>query len=536
MNDYLGAPELPQNAPLPKKTPPSGVVISRTGQDGWTRKFLYRAGLGSDGKPWQKSFLVSEQPPRDLTFVPREPYEAPELPPSLPPAEVMEALAPPERPLGFPTSTMARPMALKLSATPMPMLGNARLGQAYPIGGGTLPPAPPAPLPEPLCPVGPMQMPDGRLLNPDDPITLADLCAMMPTFAKALLAPAPGRTGAVPLVGQVPGGAMPVAGASPFGAAPGGGGGFGFGGGGGGPGPQGPRGAAGAAGPAGAGTATDFVSKTDGDFTAGPGAFIPVPGTLLSFSIPTDGIVMFLVQATLGCDQTQNGALGIRVDGTDYPLTKRLIQTFAAGVEEFFQPSAFMTPISLPAGAHTAEVILRGLVAGSECSASGLGLSETVSASPETPLILIAQHSSASALAPTATALQVDGLEKTDGNFSNPGPALLPVPGTFLAFTVQAAGKAFFSVSANFANFAEFPGIHLGLRIDGVDQDLAYTREQQGAGDDHFEFFHMAASRVLDLSVGAHTVEVIYGCDGGGTAMDIEANATRPLVLSVIHP
>lgn len=532
MSDYhlgdLGAVELPPNAPLPKKTPANGVILTRRDKDGWTRKYLYRAGLGDDGHPWQKSFLLSELAPRQLSIIPSESVEIQESDPQM----------------GLPAVTMARPMPLKL-ASRAPMLGNARMGQAFPIGGGTLPSGQPAlqqppatPLPEPLCPVGPMQMADGRLLNPDDPITLADLCVMMPTFAKALLAPPGGRTGLVPLIGQPPGGATPIGGMNPFGSAPGGGGGFGgFGGGGGGPGPQGPAGAAGTAGvtgAAGAGLSTDFVSKTDGDFTAGPGAFIPVPGTLLSFSTPEDGTTIFFIQATLGCDQTQNGALGVRVDGVDYPVNKRLIQTFAAGVEEFFTPSSYFIPITLSAGAHTAEVILRGLVAGSECSASGLGLSQTVSATAETPLTLLAQHSS-SAAAPAAAILQVDGVRKTDGNFAS--AALAPVPGTSFGFTMSIAGMVQVNVNANLSRTpgATIPSVLVGVRIDGTDYLLGQIVEQQGAGGDNISGLHIGGSMPLSLAAGAHTAQMIYA-GGAPETMTLEANATLAASVSVIHP
>jgi hypothetical protein len=610
----LGAQELPHGSPVPKHTPPEGVIMSRVGKDGWTRKYLYRAGI-IEGKPWQKQFLVSEIPPTSLVPLPRT-YETtqsimagPELPPpqaasELPlsvlgtqrmevqrslrmepqrlpirmePQRMMTPVMEPPRmdlqrmdlprmdlqKMEMPKLGAARPLPLKV-APHSPMMGNSRLGQAFPIGGGTLPagqpmfnqpqapaaPAAPA-APEEACPVGPMQLPDGRMLNPDDTMTLKDLCAIIPSIAKALTGgqnQGGQRLGPVPVVGQQQGGLQSITapnafgqpGAGPGGGPAGGGGGmgFGFGGGGGGaPGAQGPvgfPGPAGVQGPAGIGSTFDFVSKVDGDFTAGPGAFIPVPGTLLAFSLPADGSVMFQVQATLGCNQTQNGALGLRVDGTDYPITKRLLQT-VAGVTEFYGPSTYVFPLALLAGAHTVEVLLRGLVAGSECSASGLGLSQTISASPEAPLILICQHSVANTPAPTAVLLTIDGLNFITGPFTS--GSVVPVPGTLLNFSVTSPGNAQFSIGGILTPtiIASLTNATLGIRIDGTDYSLCQTAEIQGAGGDRVFAVTLSNSITLPLTVGPHSAQLIFGNNGGVNQYQLIGSATQPATLSVIH-
>jgi hypothetical protein len=529
------------------------------GRDGWTRKYLYRSGLGG-AQPQQ--FLIWEVPPSGSYEVPMgPPLPSPQAASQLP--LMMESRMDLTK-MAMPKMGIARPLPLKTA--PRPLMGNTRMGQAFPIGGGSLPVgqpnyvpppaqqkliAPPA-APEPACPVGPIQMPDGRMLNPDDTITLNDLCAMIPSIAKALAGvPAKGgnRLGPVPVAGQAQNGMQSITapnafgqpGAGPGGGPAGGGGmGFGFGGGGGGaPGAQGPVGQAGVAGAQGAtgiGSTFDFVSKDDGDFTAGPGDFIPVPGTLLAFSVPQDGNVMFQVQATLGCGQSQNGALGLRIDGTDYPITKRLLQTFAVGVAEFYEPSTYIFPKELLAGAHTVEVLLRGLEAGSECSASGLGLSQTVSASPEAPLILICQHSVAGSPAPGAAVLQVSGVRKTDGDFLS--TTLDVVPGTAFAFTVSRAAMVQFNVNAILESAAgsTFPDVQVGIRLDGVtDYILGDMREQQGAGGDRIFRATMSPTIPISLVPGSHTVEMIYS-GGSGAPMTLLANTDRAASIAVLHP
>ena len=260
--------------------------------------------------------------------------------------------------------------------------------------------APPAPVQYRKCP-GPIELPDGRVIEPDDYLRLNDICEIMPYLIEALGAAgkgglAPGQS--VPLVGGRQSGAQPVPGHPSFGPAGGpfGGGGTGGamfgGGGGGGPGPQG---AVGPQGTPGLGGKTESSVKTDGTFSAGPGMFVPVPGTEVKFTTSQDGAVLFMLQAVLGAPPAsgppQNTYLGIRVDGVDHPLTPRLLHTMAAGVGEFTIGQAVFFPQDLTAGDHTAEVILRGIKAGE--FGGGLGSSGNVMAEPGVPLILTAVFS-----------------------------------------------------------------------------------------------------------------------------------------------
>jgi hypothetical protein len=247
-------------------------------------------------------------------------------------------------------------------------------------------------------------MPDGTTIEPDQYITLAALCELMPFLASTLTdlqakSLAPGQK--VSVVGQQPNGQTVVPTSASFGPAGQGGpmgravGGMGsFGGGGGSPGPAGSQGPRGLTGPAGPGSITEPpVVKVDGDFVAGPGAFVPVPGTAVPFSMSTAGVAEVKVLVTLGTGPTQqaeNVQLGIRVNGTDYPLTVRLLHTFAANVGEFDIGQCFLFPIQLPAGSYTAELLLRGLLPGE--FGGGTGASAAVNANPSIPLIITVSH------------------------------------------------------------------------------------------------------------------------------------------------
>ena len=78
------------------------------------------------------------------------------------------------------------------------------------------------------------------------------------------------------------------------------------------------------------------------------------------------------------------------MNGTDYPLTVRLIHTFAANVGEFDIGQCFNFPVQLAAGNYTAELLLRGLLPGE--FGGGTGASAAVNANPSIPLIITVTH------------------------------------------------------------------------------------------------------------------------------------------------
>jgi hypothetical protein len=465
MGADLGAEELSLGSQVPRQIPPEGVIIPRMESDGWTRKYLHQMG--------KNPICIAEIAPVPGTMLSGSRFEPVELPPpqpAVPPAPEprMSALSvqsplPMSQPvrvpvpgnnspflmggavqmrsmegpvqvrphLGTPVSNLSgeiavrhQPLRLAQTVPGMPAAGPAPEPVGRPLsivlGEAAQPPLeqPPAAPVDPtcgVCPTGPLQLPDGKIVGLDDPVTLKDLCLMMPSILKALQVSC-GTPGAAPgAPGQpYPGGPIPVQNpsgggfpgfgpaSSPFGQGGGGGGG-----GGGLPGPLGvvnqaaPQGAGtpggpgpvGPQGPPGLGTVVDFISKEDGDFSAGPGAFIPVPGTSFSFTQSVAGAVLFLLNATFGCFQAANNALGIRIDGTtvvplQISLHGALLATFV-----FYAPASAVGVAVLPAGTHTVEVMLRGIAVGEFCSGSGLGTAAVLAAAPATPLVLAALHS-----------------------------------------------------------------------------------------------------------------------------------------------
>jgi hypothetical protein len=60
--------------------------------------------------------------------------------------------------------------------------------------------------------------------------------------------------------------------------------------------------------------------------------------------------------------------------------------------------------------------------------------------------------------------------------------------------------------------------------------------EQQGAGDDKVFSWVLNASLPLDMTVGTHSVQMIYVDNvDGGSRMDISTTPATPATVSVIH-
>lgn len=273
------------------------------------------------------------------------------------------------------------------------------------------------------CPSdAPVELSDGTIVQPEDTVRLKDLCEIVPLILETLMqGAAAGGKGAAPGGRVAPGSQVPIAGRAPgfsspvapgFGGKPGsiaapagfgqssqsngggGGGGGGFGGGGGGrgaPGQQGPPGPAGPAGPSGPGTIESPITKVNGDFTVASGSpFVPVPDTTVMFNQQTAGAAWILLQAVFGAAGAGQtcGQMGIRVDGVDYPLTANLIHTFVGGVGQFLTSAVAVLPITLAAGPHTVEAVVRG----DSALYAPVGIPVTVQANPLIPLYFGVMH------------------------------------------------------------------------------------------------------------------------------------------------
>jgi hypothetical protein len=134
------------------------------------------------------------------------------------------------------------------------------------------------------------------------------------------------------------------------------------------------------------------VVKTDGNFTvASVSPFIEIPGTEKTINPQEDGPAIFMIQGVFGGNSSgglTNGQIGLRVDGTDYPLTANLIHTFAGGVGDFLASATAAFPVTLTKGPHDVALIVRG----DSSLGAPVGLPITVQANPSIPLAMTIIH------------------------------------------------------------------------------------------------------------------------------------------------
>lgn len=127
---------------------------------------------------------------------------------------------------------------------------------------------------------------------------------------------------------------------------------------------QGPGvGAQGAQGPSGpqgtAITPVEAVSNGGGSFSTASASYVPIPGTLINFTLAAPASVFLQGFATADPDPVFNvpdAQLGINVDGTDYPGTAA---AFSSSGSFLYSPMSATKVLALAAGLHTAQLVLK---------------------------------------------------------------------------------------------------------------------------------------------------------------------------------
>jgi hypothetical protein len=132
------------------------------------------------------------------------------------------------------------------------------------------------------------------------------------------------------------------------------------------------------------------------------------------------------------------------------------------------------------------------------------------------------------------------GQLKTSGSFTVAGAPQV-IPNYFVNFTVSRQGNVTIRASANFNRpgvDATLPDIQFGLQVDGTNYILAELQEQQGAGDDHVNKWHVMIELFLEnMAPGDHVVRGIYsGGSIGGDPMTFIAEPDLPAVMVVQGP
>lgn len=112
------------------------------------------------------------------------------------------------------------------------------------------------------------------------------------------------------------------------------------------------------------------------------------------------------------------------------------------------------------------------------------------------------------------------------------GGANTLVPGTLVAFTPVAVGLVEMKYSCYWSGSHPLPNMVSGLRVDGVDYDLAYDAMNNGSGGDTCYGFAHSGVLVLNLSAAPHTVQ-LYGRQT--TNFSIVAGPTAPVTVSALY-
>ncbi len=136
----------------------------------------------------------------------------------------------------------------------------------------------------------------------------------------------------------------------------------------------------------------DFLVKDDGDFTAGPGDFVPVPKTKLKFRTEAYCPALFFVQASFGWTgyQARHDRLGLLVDDVAYPILEQESMVDAATAIFSVSPGCHWA-MNLAPGEHVVQLLLRGGKDEGQTK-TGLWLPSKVLANQRNPLVLSVLH------------------------------------------------------------------------------------------------------------------------------------------------
>jgi hypothetical protein len=246
------------------------------------------------------------------------------------------------------------------------------------------------------------------------------------------------------------------------------------------------------------------IVKTDG-----VGAYVPIPGTLIPFTVAVAGECSFWAAGTWsGIAAVCSGSLNFRVDGVDYAPETFALNNGAGG--DFVADMALSPHISLflTAGPHTVELVGSAVVLG-------------LNASPAVPLTL-------SVLFPAAS-------------FSTAAPT--PKAATFVVHSVPGVGD-FTTIAAALAALIPLGGGYILAREGSYVENLVFPNVPvvlRGCGDNTILALGVAPGSAFSVSVDQPIVIEDMQVLGDGVAaqivLDIPAVVTgsKKIVLNRVN-
>jgi hypothetical protein len=259
-------------------------------------------------------------------------------------------------------------------------------------------------------------------------------------------------------------------------------------------------------------------------FNTASAAFVVVPGSTINFSLIEQKVVHFIVQFPCNSFFGLNNFFdfGMKIDGADYPVERWR----RGGADNTEVPVDFSYVVTLPAGAHTAEIVVR--TAG---GTANVDLPATLAA----PIVLTAVYTEP--VFGVASLASQQGENATGTPTANPTAVYTPIPGTSVAFVLQTSQVVLFEAFATaLAHFTGTFGFNaqLGLRVDGLDYD--------GSAVHHDDFTSMVSdtvvvSKALTLAPGPHVAELVVRKESSLSTFNaiIGNNIAHPSRLTAIY-
>lgn len=245
-----------------------------------------------------------------------------------------------------------------------------------------------------------------------------------------------------------------------------------------------------------------------------------IPSTLINFSLSGTQTVFFDGFVTVQTPSTRyNTQIGIRIDGVDYDGPAVLVGTIFS-VTDLAGLTASKA-ISLAAGAHTAQLVLR--------EAGGTGSAEVANSALK-PSRLTALYTVPQSI-PAADFAFVQATA-TGGEFDTTSATFVDVTGTTVNFSTLATRNVI--VKAQFTGIRQQADTDItafyALNIDGTDYNMGGLKLSLSAGFNGF--WVQSFEKIIALAAGSHTAVLRLKSNGANNSR-IASDTDKPTVVTV---
>ena len=286
----------------------------------------------------------------------------------------------------------------------------------------------------------------------------------------------------------------------------------------------------------GGGAGASILKKIEATSTVGFATnstiFVPVTGHTLNFTLDVDqevilsatGSITHLAANAFDTDVT----LGLRIDGTDFPIYQWKAQASELDVDTFNVRKV----AALLAGAHTVDLVVKdnnGAPNGGNWTVQGL---ETPGAGP-IPRQLTAVH--IDPVFGVGSLTKLEAIAQGGGNFSTNSLTFVPIPGTQVIINL-ANPQTVILLGYATKERLNFLNENIGIRVTSPGPsviDLAGTQINSSIFLAGFDL-PLPISRAISLPAGSHTAELVLKTILGGQPALVRTIPTAPAVMTAI--